>query len=132
MENIINDSMKKESKMWESLMITFYVLAAMFPLVLIWNEIKITEFILCEVFLILIGSFFLYGYLYTYKSKEKIILKTLFKNIEIKIKDIKAYNCKRYKKSEFYQFLIFYEDHKTLINTRYKDALEKFLNSIII
>ena len=67
-----------------------------------------------------------------FKDLNDIKVKFIDPNKPFKIKDIKAYNCKRYKKSEFYQFLIFYEDHKTLINTRYKDALEKFLNSIII
>ena len=132
METIINDNMVKESKIWKTPMILFFVLAAIFPLVLIWNDIKITEFILGEVFFVLIGCYFLYGYLYAYKYKviitnEKIELKTLFKNIEIKLKDIKTYNCKRYRKSEFYQFFVFCQENKILISTRYKDDLEKLL-----
>lgn len=136
MENIIiNDNMLKESKMWKIPMIIFYVFAVIFPLALIWNEMNTTEFVLGEVFHILLGSFFLYGYLYTYKyqvivTNEKIVLKTLFRNIEIKIKDIKTYNCKRYRKSVFYQFLVFYKENKTLINTRYKDEFEKILKGI--
>ena len=96
------------------------------------KDIKTIEFILGEVFFILIGSYFLYGYLYTCKYKvlatnEKIVLKTLFKNIEVQLKDIKTYNCKRYRKSEFYQFLVFCKEKKILVNTRYKDDLEKLL-----
>ena len=100
MENIINDDMVKESKIWKLPMILFFVLAVIFPFVYICNDIKIAEFILGEVFFLSIGCCFLYGYLYAYKYKilitnEKIVLKTLFKSIEIKFKDIKSYNFKR-------------------------------------
>lgn len=132
MDIIIKDDMVKESKTWKNPMIIFLALAALFPLVLIWNNIKTTEFILGEVFFILVGSYFLYGYLYAYKYKvvvtnEKIVLRTLFKSVEVQVKDIKTYNCKRYRKSEFYQFLVFWNEKKILINTRYKDDLEKLL-----
>lgn len=131
---IINDSMIKESKIWKIPMIIFYLLAALFPLALIFNDIKTSEFILGEVFFILIGSYFLYGYLYACRYKvlvtnEKIVLKTLFKNVEIQFEDIRNYNCKRYRKSEFYQFLVFCKEKKILINTRYKDDLEVLLKN---
>ena len=131
---IINDSMIKESKIWKIPMIIFYLLAALFPLALIFNDIKTSEFILGEVFFILIGSYFLYGYLYACRYKvlvtnEKIVLKTLFKSVEIQFKDVRNYNCKRYRKSEFYQFLVFCKEKKILINTRYKDDLEVLLKN---
>ena len=131
--NIIKDDMVKESKAWKNPMIIYFVLAALFPLVLIWNNnIKTAEFFLGEVFFILAGCYFLYGYLYVYKYKvvvtnEKIVLKTLVKSVEVQFKDIKTYNCKRYRKSEFYQFNLFIKDKKVLINTRYKDEFEKVL-----
>lgn len=132
MDIIFKDDMVKESKTWKNPMLLFFVLAVLFPLTLIWNNIKITEFILGEVFFLIVGSYFLYGYLYAYKYKvvvtnEKIVLKTLFENVEVQFKDIKTYNCKRYRKSEFYQFLVFCKEKKILINTRYKDDLEKLL-----
>ena len=132
MDIIFKDDMVKESKTWKNPMLLFFVLAVLFPLTLIWNNIKITEFILGEVFFLIVGSYFIYGYLYAYKYKvvvtnEKIVLKTLFKNVEVQFKDIKTYNCKRYRKSEFYQFLVFCKEKKILINTRYKDDLEKLL-----
>lgn len=132
MDIIFQDDMVKESKTWKNPMLLFFVLAVLFPLTLIWNNIKITEFILGEVFFLIIGSYFLYGYLYAYKYKvvvtnEKIVLKTLFKNVEVQFKDIKNYNCKRYRKSEFYQFLVFCKEKKILIYTRYQDDLEKLL-----
>ena len=132
MDIIFKDDMVKECKTWKNPMLLFFVLAVLFPLTLIWNNIKITEFILGEVFFLIVGSYFLYGYLYAYKYKvvvtnEKIVLKTLFKNVEVQFKDIKTYNCKRYRKSEFYQFLVFCKEKKILINTRYKDDLEKLL-----
>ena len=132
MDIIFKDDMVKESKTWKNPMLLFFVLAVLFPLTLIWNNIKITEFILGEVFFLIVGSYFLYGYLYAYKYKvvvtnEKIVLKTLFKSVEVQFKDIKTYNCKRYRKSEFYQFLVFCKEKKILINTRYKDEFEKVL-----
>ena len=132
MDIIIKDDMVKERKVWKNPMIIFFVLAALFPLVLIWNNIKTTEFILGEVFFILVGCYFLYGYLYTYKYKvvvtdEKVYLKTLFRKIELNICDIKKYTCNRYRKSVFYQFNLFINDRKVLINTRYKDEFEKVL-----
>ena len=134
MDIIFKDDMVKESKTWKNPMLLFFVLAVLFPLTLIWNNIKITEFILEEVFFLIVGSYFLYGYLYAYKYKvvvtnEKIVLKTLFKNVEVQFKDIKTYNCKRYRKSEFYQFLVFCKEKKILINTRYKDDLERILKN---
>lgn len=132
MKNIINDDMIKESKIWKIPMIIFFVLTALFPLALIWNDIHSIEFIFGELFFALMSCYFLYGYLYTHKYRviittEKIELKTLFKSIEIKLKDIKAYYCKRYKKSEFYQFFVFAEGKNTIINTRHKDDLETLL-----
>ena len=132
MNIIIKDDMVKESKVWKNPMIIFFVLAALFPLVLIWNNIKTIEFILGEVFFILVGCYFLYGYLYAYKYKvvvtdEKVYLKTLFRKIELNICDIKKYTCNRYRKSVFYQFNLFINDRKVLINTRYKDEFEKVL-----
>ena len=132
MDIIIKDDMVKESKVWKNPMIIFFVLAALFPLLLIWNNIKTIEFILGEVFFILVGCYFLYGYLYTYKYKvvvtdEKVYLKTLFRKIELNICDIKKYTCNRYRKSVFYQFNLFINDRKVLINTRYKDEFEKVL-----
>ena len=135
MDIIIKDDMLKESKLWKKPMIIAFILSALFPLVPIWNDIFITDIILGEIFFILIGCYFLYGYLYTYKYKfiatnEKIVLKTLFKTIEIKNEDIKTYKCKRYKKSEFHQFFVFCNKKKFLINTKYRDDLEKLLKEI--
>lgn len=137
MDIIIKDDMLKESKVWKKPMIIFLVLSVLFPLVLIWKNIKVTEFILGEVFFILVGFYFFYGYLYAYKYKvvvtnEKIVLKTLFKSVEVQFEDIKTYNSKRYRKSEFYQFLVFCEEKKILINTRYKDDFEKLLKNKVI
>ena len=130
--DIIKDDMVKESKLWKVPMIIFFVLATLFPLVPIWNNINTAEFILGEIFFILIGCYFLYGYLYAYKYKvivtnEKIVLKTLFKSVEVQFKEIKSYNCTRYRKSEIYQFFVFCKGKKILINTRYKDDLETLL-----
>ena len=60
-------------------------------------------------------------------DNEKVCLKTLFRKIELNICDVKKYTCSRYRKSEFYQFDLFINDKKILINTRYKDEFEKVL-----
>ena len=45
----------------------------------------------------------------------------------ISIEELTHYNCKRYGKSDFYQFDLFIEDQHTLVTTRYKDDFEKIL-----
>ena len=109
---LVSDHMKKESQLWKIPMIVFFVLTCLFPFALFWNNLKVSEFVLGELFFLLVGCCFLYGYLYAVHyqvtvSSEKIVLHTLFKRTEIEIKDIEAYTSKRYKKSEFYQFCIF-------------------------
>lgn len=91
MDIIFKDDMVKESKTWKNPMLLFFVLAVLFPLTLIWNNIKITEFILGEVFFLIVGSYFLYGYLYAYKYKvvvtnEKIVLKLYLKTLKFNLK----------------------------------------------
>ena len=41
MDIIFKDDMVKESKTWKNPMLLFLVLAVLFPLTLIWNNIKI-------------------------------------------------------------------------------------------
>lgn len=133
MENvIIKDDMLKEGNTSKNPMIIYFTLSAIFPIVIIWNKIKIIEFILGELFFLIIACYFLYVYLYAIKykvsiTKDRITLNTLFNHIEIDIKDIKTFSCKRYRKSQFYQFLIFTNNKKTLINTRYKNEFERIL-----
>ena len=81
---------------------------------------------------VMFGTIGLYGWLYSIKYRlefdnEKIYLKTLFRTIELNICDVKKYTCSRYRKSVFYQFNLFINDKKVLINTRYKDEFEKVL-----
>lgn len=139
MNIMMKDDMVKESKRWKLPTILFFILAVLFPLGLIWNDIPTVEVILGEVSFLLIACYFLYGYLYTFNYKvivtdEKIMLKTLFNNSEISLKDIQSYDYTRYRKSEFYQFRIFFNGKKILIHTRYCDDLEKLLkrNCLII
>lgn len=78
------------------------------------------------------GILGLYGWLYAIKyslkiNEEKVVLKTLFRKVEIDISSIEKYTCNRYKKSEFYQFNLFLKDKRILINTRYKEEFENIL-----
>ena len=89
-----------------------------------YNDI-LCIFLVCVIF----GTFSLYGWLYAIKYRvefdnERIYLKTLFKKIELNICDVKKYTCNRYRKSVFYQFNLFINDRKVLINTRYKDETD--------
>ena len=92
-----------------------------------------TDILLIFLWCFILGSISLYGWLYALKYRvefdnEKIYLKTLFRTIELNICDVKKYTCNRYRKSVFYQFNLFINDKKILINTRYKDEFEKVLN----
>lgn len=138
-EIILIDDMKKESKVWLIPMILFFLLSILCPisvkLVYQGNDFSDRDLIFATLIFILIASYFLYGYLYAIKYKvtvttDKIILKTLFKNIQFNVSDIKNYYFKRYMKSVFYQFTIFYLDRKVLINTRYYEELDKILNEV--
>lgn len=55
------------------------------------------------------------------------MLRTLFRKVDINISDIKNYTCNRYRKSLFYQFNLCTKDKRILVNTRYKEELEKIL-----
>ena len=135
MDNKIIDGMKKESKKPRNAMILCYHFAVLMPLVhyLIDND-KFSDIDILLIFLwcFILGSIGLYGWLYAIKYRvefdnEKVYLKTLFRTIELNICDVKKYTCNRYRKSVFYQFNLFINDKKILINTRYKDEFEKVL-----
>ncbi|MBQ9716067.1 MAG: hypothetical protein IJV77_06640 [Clostridia bacterium] len=135
MDNKIIDGMKKESKKPRNAMILCYLFAVLMPLMhyLIDNDkFSDTDILLIFLWCFIFGSIGLYGWLYAIKYRvefdnEKVYLKTLFRTIELNICDVKKYTCNRYRKSVFYQFNLFINDKKILINTRYKDEFEKVL-----
>lgn len=97
---------------------------------------KYSDAVILKIFIIylMFGTFGLYEWLYavTYKvefTDDKVYLRTLFKKIEFNIIDIEKYTVKRYRKSVFYQFHLFINGKKILINTRYKDEFENILKS---
>jgi len=135
MDNKIIDGMKKESKKARNVTILCYLFAILMPLsnYLINNE-KYNDSDILIIFLLcfMLGTFSLYGWIYAIKyrvefNNEKIHLKTLFKKKELNICDIEKYTCNRYRKSVFYQFNLFINGKKVLINTRYKDEFEQIL-----
>jgi len=129
---VFKDNMTKESKKWELPMVCFFIMSALFPLVLVWNDISTIEFIVQEMLFVFLSCYFLYGYMCALKysvvvTKEKIILGTLREHTEIELKDIQSYSSRKYRKSELYLFSICYNDEKIFIYTRFKDRLEKIL-----
>lgn len=137
MNDKIIDGMKKEGKPFKYVMIFGYVFAI---LMLLSNyfifDVKYSDADILKIFIIclMVGTFGLYGWLYalTYKvefNDDKVYLRTLFKKIELNIIDIEKYTVKRYRKSVFYQFHLFINGKKILINTRYKDEFENILKS---
>lgn len=137
MNDKIIDGMKKEGRLLKYVMIFGYVFAILmllsnyFIFVEKYSDADILKiFIICLMF----GTFGLYGWLYavTYKvefTDDKVYLRTLFKKIKFNIIDIEKYTVKRYRKSVFYQFHLFINGKKILINTRYKDEFENILKS---
>ena len=111
----IIDGMKKEGRPFRNLMIFGYILTVLAPLFvsLINNEKYIgKDIVLFVVTWFMFGSIGLYGWLYALKYRvefysDKILLKTLFRRVELNICDIEEYTCNRYNKSVFYQFNLF-------------------------
>lgn len=137
MNDKIIDGMKKEGKPFKYVMIFGYVFAILMLLsnYFIFVE-KYSDAVILKIFIIylMVGTFGLYGWLYavTYKvefTDDKVYLRTLFKKIKFNIIDIEKYTVKRYRKSVFYQFHLFINGKKILINTRYKDEFENILKS---
>ena len=135
MNNKIIDGMRKEGKPFRNIMLFGYIFAILMPLsIYLMNNDKYSDkdIILFAIAGVMFGTIGLYGWLYAIKYRlefdnEKVYLKTLFREIELNICDVKKYLCNRYKKSVFYQFILFIKDKKVLINTRYKDEFEKIL-----
>lgn len=138
MNNQIIDGMKKESRKARNVAVVCYLFAILNTLYIYLanNEKYSNSDIRISILYFIFGTFSLYLWLYAVKYRvmfdnEKIHLKTLFKKIELNICDVEKYTCNRYKKSVFYQFNLFVNDKKILINTRYKEELEKILNNHI-
>lgn len=76
------------------------------------------------------GCYSLFGLKYQVSiSQETIIIKTLFKKIEIHVSDIETYTYKRYNGSSIlYAFKFIVAKKKKTLITRYKDELLEFLN----
>lgn len=135
MNNKIIDGMRKEGKPFRNIMLFGYIFAILMPLsIYLMNNDKYSDkdIILFAFAGVMFGTIGLYGWLYSMKYRlefdsEKVYLKTLFRKIELNICDVKKYTCNRYRKSVFYQFNLFINNRKVLINTRYKDELEKVL-----
>jgi hypothetical protein len=135
MDNKIIDEMKKEGKSFLRLAIFATILFALTYIYIYVNEKNFQDKVVLSMLMVysMFSLYGLYGWLYSIKYRvefdnERVYLKTLFRKIELNICDVKKYTCNRYRKSVFYQFNLFINDKKILINTRYKDEFEKVLN----
>lgn len=135
MYNKIIDVMKKEGKSFLRLAIFSTILFVLTFIYMYVNEKNFQDKVVLSMLMVysMFSLFGLYGWLYSIKYRvefdnERVYLKTLFRKIELNICDVKKYTCNRYRKSVFYQFNLFINDKKILINTRYKDEFEKVLN----
>ena len=135
MDNKIIDELKKEGKSFLRLAIFATILFALTFIYMYVNEKNFQDKVVLSMLMVysMFSFFGLYGWLYSIKYRvefdnERVYLKTLFRKIELYICDVKKYTCNRYRKSVFYQFNLFINDKKILINTRYKDEFEKVLN----
>ncbi|MBE6132426.1 MAG: hypothetical protein E7180_03420 [Erysipelotrichaceae bacterium] len=134
MNNKIIDGMRKEGKPFRNIMLFGYIFAILMPLsIYLMNNDKYSDkdIILFAIAGVMFGTIGLYGWLYSIKYRlefdnEKVYLKTLFRKIELNICDIKKYTCSRYRKSVFYQFNLFINDKKVLINTDIKMNSKKY------
>lgn len=134
MDNIIIDRMKKESKLARNVMIfSFALLLLTFVYMYVNNKsLQDKDVLFMFILFFSLGMFEFYMWLYAIKynlkiTEEKIMLKTLFRKVEINICNIEKYTCKRYRKSVFYQFNLFIKDKRILVNTRYKEEFESIL-----
>lgn len=134
MDKHIIDGMKKEAKDGIVVMIFCYFLFVSSILsFFISDGFTAKEIILMSIFYFAGGSLGLYCFIYGMRYKleiteEKVKLTTLFKKIEINIKDIAYYTYKRYsKKSVFYNFALYTKDKKIIVSTRYKDEFLQIL-----
>ena len=135
MNNKIIDGMRKEGKPFRNIMLFGYIFAILMPLsIYLMNNDKYSDkdIILFAIAGVMFGTIGLYGWLYSIKYRlefdnEKVYLKTLFRKIELNICDIEKYTCSRYRKSVFYQFVLYAKDKKVLINTRFVDEFDRIL-----
>ncbi len=141
MNRHIIDGMKKEGKVWKLLMLFGFTMGVLLPsasylqkiLGLYVNKDPIDKnmFKMALLFL-LVGIYGLYGWLYSIKYKlditeDTIIIRSLFRNTQVNIKDITEYTFERYRKSVFYQFKLFINGKKIVLSTRYKDEFVAIL-----
>ena len=130
----ITDGMKKEGKIYKDITI-FAILLFLLTFLDVYvnnksfNDKTVMSMLIIYGMFIIVG---LYGWLYTAKykidiSNANVKLKTLFKKEDISLYDVKQYTCKRYKKFKFWQFTLYTNNKKNLINTRYKEEFEEIL-----
>ena len=127
--NFIEDNLKKESKRVLLTFILCYAAALIFPL-LYYIDYDMDDILFFSILFFVMGCYSLFGLKYQVSiPQETIIIKTLFKKIEIHVSDIETYTYKRYNRSSIlYAFKFIVAKKKKTLITRYKNELLEFLN----
>ena len=127
--NFIEDNLKKESKRVLLTFILCYAAALIFPL-LYYIDYDMDDILFFSILFFVMGCYSLFGLKYQVSiPQETIIIKTLFKKIEIHVSDIETYTYKRYNGSSIlYAFKFIVAKKKKTLITRYKNELLEFLN----
>ena len=133
-EKII-DGMKEEGKIFINITIVAFALFLLTFVYMYQNNKRIQDAGILSMLLIclLVAIIGLCSWLYSIKYEvviddKHILLKTLFRKLELNICDIKKFSYKRYKKPNFYQFILFIKGKRILLYTRYKAEFENILN----
>ena len=136
MNKHITDNMKNESKMPRNTMILSCLLLILTFIYMYGNNKSFydKEILTMSLVYLVGGTISLYGWLFAIKYRvefdnNKVSIKTLFRKIEFNICDIEKYTCNRYKKSPFYQFALFVNGKKILVNTRHNEQFQTILKN---
>lgn len=132
---LVKDNMRKESKRFLIIATVCLLLSVLTPIAYVlnantssWDFIKI-----CLMYAIFgVACLFMWVSAKRYElliTQERAIIRTMFRKYEIDLHNVMAYTCKRYRKSEFYQFTLVTENKKIMVSTHYKEKVIAILQN---
>ena len=127
---LIEDSFKKEAKPFVFAGIAFSFYAMISIIVLVVDDREISREIATRLSMISLPACILAWYTYFWYSKytltiahDQAIVKTLFGEHIVYLRDVVSYSCKKIRKQEWYQFELFIQNKRIKVRTHYKDKL---------